>query len=65
MTLAERITETQARAARLYLQRQSLEASRQAVGAQIAAVEQSMLKTDGELELLDVLSKAEAVPSGV
>jgi hypothetical protein len=55
VTLQERLTETHARAARLYLQRQQIEQQRQQLNVSAAQAEQAMLKTDGEIELLDRL----------
>jgi len=55
MTLNERLGETHQRAARLYLQRQDLEQQRQALQAKAVQVEQALLKTDGEVELLQAL----------
>lgn len=59
MTLSARLTETHARAARLYLQRQDLELQRQHLTATIAQCEQAMLKTDGEVDVLTALLAAE------
>lgn len=59
MTLSERLAETHQRAARLYLQRQQLEAQRQQIAALAAQCEQALLKTDGEVELLESLMAAE------
>ncbi len=64
-TIPERIAETQAKAMRLYLQRQQVEQQRQSLQSQAAAIEQAMLRTDGELELLEKLNTAEKVPDGV
>ena len=63
MTLQERVTETQARASRLYLRRQEIETQRQALSQQGQAVDLALVRTDGELELLAQLIAAE-VPSG-
>ena len=54
-SLQAKLTETHAKAARLYLRRQELEQQRQAVAQQALLCEQAMLKTDGEVELLERL----------
>lgn len=53
--LQARLAETHARAARLYLQRQQMEQRRQEIAAAIVQCEQAMLRTDGEVTLLEQL----------
>lgn len=64
MTLQERLTETHARATRLYLQRQQVEAQRQAIAQQAQALDLALVRTDGEVELLERLI-AEGKADGV
>lgn len=65
MTLQERVTETQAHAARLYLRRQEIETQRQHLTQQAHAVDIALVKLDGELELLERLIAAEKGSDGV
>ena len=66
MTLHERLTETHARAMRFYLQRQQVEVQRQQLQAQAQALDLALVKTDGEIAVLESLIAADkAVPDGV
>ena len=66
MTLAERLTATHAKAARLYLRRQDIEVQRQQLTQQAQALDVALVKTDGEVAMLEALIEAEkAVVDGV
>jgi hypothetical protein len=55
MTLPERLADAQTRAMRLYLQRQQIEAQRQHFAQQSVLCDQAMLKSDGEIALIETL----------
>lgn len=54
-SLQARLTETHAKAARLYLRRQEIEQQRQQIAHQATLCDQALVKTDGEIELLNAL----------
>lgn len=63
MTLQERLVDAQTRAMRLYLRRQEVEAQRQQLAQQAQAIDLAMVKSDGEIALLETLIASE-VPRG-
>ena len=66
MTLQERLTEAHAKAAKLYLQRQSIELQRATFAQQATLVDRALLKSDGEIEALEALIASEkGVPDGL
>ncbi len=56
MDLAERLAAAHQRSVALYLQRQDVEARRQGLQQQGFAIDQELLKLDGEIRVLDALS---------
>lgn len=59
MTLSERLTEVHVRAMRLYRRRQDVEAQIQQLQQQSRAIDIALVKTDGEIDLLETLLAAE------
>lgn len=64
MTTRERLLDAQTRAMQLYLRRQEVEGQRQTLQQQAQALDVALVRTDGEIAVLNALI-AEEASSGV
>lgn len=60
LTLQERLTDAHQRAMRLYLRRQDVEAQKQQLAQQAQAIDVALVRTDGEIVVLESLIAEEA-----